>query len=241
MSPATFFITGTDTGVGKTVLTALLVRHLLDGGVRARAVKPLGSGGRADARLLAAAQDDALPLDEINPWHFRAPLTPLIAARLENRLVSGAGVRRYLRGQQRLGEVLLVEGAGGLLSPLGADFDARDLIAALRATPVVVCPNRLGAINQSLLTLAALSREARLRAKLVLVTPRRPEASSVTNAELLRERLGVGRVVELPHLAYPLKPARSLRSGAVRAAVEAILRSSGQGRNGCVPLTRIKA
>ncbi len=226
MIPPTFFITGTDTGVGKTVLTALLVRHLRDRGVRARAVKPLGSGGRADARLLAAAQDDALSLDEINPWHFRTPLTPLIAARLEDRVVLRAAVRRYLRSQQRLCELLLVEGAGGVMSPLGADFDARDLIAALGATPVVVCPNRLGAINHSLLALAALPRPARLRAKIVLVTPRRPDASCLSNAALLREHLGAARVVELPHLANPLKPARSLRQAGVRAAVEAILERS---------------
>lgn len=223
MPPRTLFITGTDTGVGKTVLTALLVRHLLDRGVRARAVKPLGSGGRADARLLAAAQDDALSLDEINPWHFRAPLTPLIAARLEGCVVLRAGVQRYLRAQQRLCDRLLVEGAGGVMSPLGADFDAVGLIVSLGATPVVVCPNRLGAINHSLLALAVLPRDARLRAKLVLVTPRRRDASFLTNAEILREFLGAARVIELPRLAHPLKPARSLRRASVRAAVEAIL------------------
>lgn len=226
MTARTLFITGTDTGVGKTVLTSLLVRHLLDRGIRARAVKPLGSGGRADARLLATAQDDALSLGEINPWHFRAPLTPLIAARLEGRVVLRAAVRRYLRAQQRLCDLLLVEGAGGLMSPLGADFDALDLIATLGATPVVVCPNRLGAINHSLLALAVLPRKAQLRAKLVLVTLRRRDASFVTNAELLRELLGAARVMELPHLAHPLKPARSLRQAEVRTAVEAILESA---------------
>ena len=82
------FITGTDTGVGKTVLTALLVRFLRERGVKAVALKPICSGDRADARALRAAMDGALSLDEINPWHFRAPVAPLLAARREQNTSS---------------------------------------------------------------------------------------------------------------------------------------------------------
>ncbi len=71
-----FFITGTDTGVGKTVLTALLARFLRGRGVNAAALKPVCSGGRGDARIFSAAMDGALPLDKINPWHFHAPVAP---------------------------------------------------------------------------------------------------------------------------------------------------------------------
>jgi len=70
MKRTTFFITGTDTGVGKTVLTALLTRHLRERGVNAVALKPVCSGDRADARALHAASAVALTLDEINPWHL---------------------------------------------------------------------------------------------------------------------------------------------------------------------------
>ena len=77
----TFFITGTDTGTGKTVLTALLVKFLRGRGVHAAALKPICSGGRSDARKLFAVMDGSLPLDKINPWHFRAAIAPLLAAR----------------------------------------------------------------------------------------------------------------------------------------------------------------
>ena len=79
----TYFITGTDTGVGKTVLTSLLTRFLRAGGVPAAALKPICSGGRADARALHAAMNGALSLDEINPWHFRAAVAPALAAPAE--------------------------------------------------------------------------------------------------------------------------------------------------------------
>src|SRR5947207_4859213 len=122
------FITGTDTGVGKTVLASLLARHLRERGVAVAALKPICSGGRADARALHASLDGALTLDEINPWHFRAPLAPLLAARREHRRVELADVLAHLRRIQRRFDVVLVEGAGGLLSPLGDDFNSRDLI-----------------------------------------------------------------------------------------------------------------
>src|ERR1035441_9896113 len=113
MKRTTFFITGTDTGVGKTVLTTLLARHLRERGVNAAALKPICSGNRADARALHTASDDALTLDEINPWHFRAPLAPLLAARRERRRVGLADVLAHVRTMQRRFDVLLVEGAGG--------------------------------------------------------------------------------------------------------------------------------
>ena len=75
------FITGTGTEVGKTVLTAQLVRHLRESGVNALAIKPLCSGGRGDAELLQTAQSGALTLDEINPWHYPSPVTPFVAGR----------------------------------------------------------------------------------------------------------------------------------------------------------------
>ena len=80
MAQRIYFIIGTDTGVGKTVFTALLTRRLREKEVRVAALKPLCSGGREDARVLRAASGHVLSLDEINPWHFRAPLAPLLAA-----------------------------------------------------------------------------------------------------------------------------------------------------------------
>src|SRR6266498_4409376 len=167
------FITGTDTGVGKTVLTSLLARHLRARGVAVAALKPICSGGRADARALHSSLDGALTLDEINPWHFRAPLAPLLAARREHRRVEQSHVLAHVRRVQRRFDVVLVEGAGGLLSSLGEDFNARDLIIDLRAEPIIVCPNRLGVVNHVLLTVEALPRVVARRAQVVLMPPRR--------------------------------------------------------------------
>ena len=212
MTADSYFITGTDTSVGKTVVTALLARHFRAQGIAVRAVKPLCSGGREDAELLRAAQDNALSLDEINPWHFRAPLAPWLAAQREGVRVRRVEMLAYLRRMRAGCAVLLIEGAGGLLSPLGEDFNARDLIAALRATPLVVCPNRLGAINQALLVLAALPPGAARLAQLALVSPRQPDASSCSNVEVLRQMLGAKRVHQIPWLANLNMMTERLRS-----------------------------
>ncbi len=195
-----YFITGTDTGVGKTVLTALLVRHLREGGVNAAALKPVCSGVRDDARALHAAMNGVLTLDEINPWYFRAPIAPLLAARRERRRVWLAEVVAHVRSLQKRFEAVLVEGAGGLLSPLGEDFDSRDMLAALRATPVIVGLNRIGVVNQMLLTLEALPRRVSAGARVVLMSPRKPDASTKTNAGLLAEFFDAKRIFELPWL-----------------------------------------
>ncbi len=196
----TFFITGTDTGVGKTVLTVLLVRFLRERGVNAVALKPVCSGGRDDARALHAALNGALSLDEINPWHFRPPIAPLLAARRERKRVTLAAVFAHVRAMQKRFDVLLIEGAGGLLSPLGENFDSRDLLAALRAMPVVVCPNRLGAVNGVLLTLEALPKNLRHKARVVLMSPPKPDGATASNSKLLSEFVEAKRIFLLPWL-----------------------------------------
>src|SRR5580698_4299675 len=183
----TIFITGTDTGVGKTVLTALLAGFLRKRGVRVAALKPVCSGGRDDARMLHAALGGTLTLDEINPWHFRAPVAPVQAARREKKTVRLARVLAHIRAVRKNFDVVLVEGAGGLLSPLGEDFNSRDLITGLRAMPVIVAPNRLGVVNQILLTLEALPKSPRVRAAVVLMTPPKPDTATQSNAGLLKE------------------------------------------------------
>lgn len=201
MTRRVFLITGPDTGVGKTVLTCLLATHLRRAGLAVAALKPLCSGGREDARALQAALGGALTLDEINPWHFRAPLAPARAARMERRRIRLPRVLEAVRRMRRRFAWVLVEGAGGLLSPLGEGFTARDLVVALRATPLVVCPNRLGAINQVLLVLHALPGRAARDARIVLMPPAQPDPSCRSNVEMLGEALGPKRVHVLPRLS----------------------------------------
>jgi dethiobiotin synthetase len=218
----TLFITGTDTGAGKTVLTALLARFLREHGINAAALKPVCSGGRADARALRAAIDGALPLDEINPWHFRAPIAPLLAARRERRHVHLAEVLAHIRALQKRFDALLIEGAGGLLSPLGENFDSGDLIAALDALPLIVAPNRLGAVNHILLTLEALPRSAAARARVVLMSPPKRDAVVVTNAKLLAGYFDARRIFTLPWLGENFSTGEVLGNPQVRRTLRAL-------------------
>ena len=224
-----FFITGTDTGVGKTVLTALLARYLRKRGVNVAALKPVSSGDRHDTRALGAALGGALALDDINPWHFRAALAPALAAQREHKRVRLAEVLAYVRAVQRRFNVVLVEGAGGLLSPLGVSgrrnrpyFDSRDLILALRATPVVVCPNRLGAVNQALLTLAALPPGIRAGARVVLMSPRQSDAPTGSNAKLLADGFHPKRIFRLPWLGRNVEPERVVHLPSVRGLLHGL-------------------
>jgi len=216
------FITGTDTGVGKTVLTALLTRFLRERGVNAAALKPVCSGGRSDARALYAVMDGALPLDLINPWHFRPAIAPLLAARQENKHLKLSQVVTHTRGLQRRFDVILVEGAGGLLSPLGEDFDSLDLISTLRATPLIVASNKLGVVNHILLTLEALPKNTRRKAKIILMSPARPDAASKTNRDLLAGFVDAKKIFSLPWLGKSFDAAQSLKSLRVQRALDAL-------------------
>ena len=218
----TLFITGTDTGVGKTMLTALLTRCLRERGVHAAALKPVCSGIRVDARALHAAMNGALTLDEINPWHFRAPIAPLLATRKENQRVKLSQVVAHTRTMQKRFEVLVVEGAGGLLSPLGENFNSRDLIVALRAIPIIVAQNKLGVVNHVLLTLEALPENFRLKAKVVLMSPPKPDEAGKSNAKLLAE-FADAKIFSLPWLGQKFSAVEILKNPHVRRTLCALV------------------
>ena len=194
------FVTGTNTGAGKTVFAALATILLRQNGRHVAALKPICSGGRDDARLLHAAAGKILTLDEVNPWHFRAALSPTLAARRERKKVRLREVVAHVRRISKRCEVLIVEGAGGLLSPLGENFDSRDLIRALNATPVIVCPNQLGAVNQVRLVWEALPKQSARQAQVVLVAQPQPDSAARSNLELLREFIPSTRLRTLPWL-----------------------------------------
>src|SRR5262249_51966743 len=146
MGARIIFITGTDTGVGKTLLTGLLVCHLRASGCHALAMKPFCSGGRADVDFLRVAQDRELTADEINPFYFREPIAPLVAARKRHIKIRLPDVLRAISDILARCECLLIEGSGGLLVPLGEGYTVADLISKLNCEVIVVSRNRLGTI-----------------------------------------------------------------------------------------------
>lgn len=194
------FITGTDTGAGKTILTALLLLHWRSQGVRVAAIKPFATGSLADARLLARCLGGMRAVERLTPFLFRAPVAPLVAARQERRQVSLAEAVAAVRAAQSDDQVLLVEGCGGLLTPLGAGYTARELIGELNCPTLVAARNRLGVLNQVLLAITALRAAGRAAAGIVLLGGARPDASTATNAETLRELVSPVPVFALPYL-----------------------------------------
>jgi dethiobiotin synthetase len=205
------FITGTDTEVGKTYVAALVARALVADGHRVGVYKPAASG--CSRRGNALVSDDALflwqaagspgTLAEVCPQIFAAPLAPHLAAEAEGKRLDAALLRSGLDVWTERSEIVLVEGAGGLMSPLGADEFVADLAYEFGFPIVVVARNSLGVINHVLQTLitATTFRDGLNVAGIVLneTGPRSADATIGHNARELR-RLAVPPV--LAEVAY---------------------------------------
>jgi dethiobiotin synthetase len=198
--PRTIFITGTDTGVGKTLLAASLLHYLRANSKQALGMKPFCSGGRDDVKLLQSMQPGELTDDEVNPFYFPEAVAPLISARKHRRKVTLAAAVRRIRAVQRKCDILIVEGSGGLLVPLGEEFLVADLIGALKCEVIIVTRNRLGTINHTLLTARAVKELRPKKAKVVLMDCGERDDSTETNFEILRELLAPVSIVEYPFL-----------------------------------------
>jgi dethiobiotin synthetase len=195
------FVTGTDTGVGKTVLAAALAAALRAAGVDVAAFKPAVTGleepepGRpADHELLAAAA--GRPPDEVAPYRFGPPVSPHLAAELAGTTLDPAALVAAARALRA--DVVVAEGVGGLLVPLTLGFTVRDLAVELGWPVVVAARPGLGTISHSLLTVEA-ARAAGLDVRAVVLTPWPDEPSVMqrSNREAI-ERLGGVEVATLP-------------------------------------------
>jgi len=197
MSGPILYVTGTNTGVGKTSLAMALLLRAKERGIRVGAMKPFCSGGREDAERLHALQTADLSLDEVNPFHFDARVTPLVAARKCGRMVTLQQAVNAVRAFERPGIPLLIEGAGGLLSPLGEGFSLLEIMREIPGRVCLVAMNTLGVINQTLLTLRQLPTA---EAIVVLINPAQPDESVETNGTIIRELQATAAVVETPWL-----------------------------------------
>lgn len=192
-----FFVTGTDTGVGKTYVTALLTRALRSAGFDTVALKPICCGPRDDVEDLCAAIGHELSPDAINPCWLQAPAAPLVAARQENREIDlpalGAWFNRHRRRQS-----LLVEGAGGWLVPLTGQTTMADLAVAFDLPILVVVANRLGCLNHTLLTLESIRSRGLTCGGIVLNTlSSEHSVATETNRQILQEFSGVPILFEI--------------------------------------------
>jgi dethiobiotin synthetase len=205
------FFTGTGTGVGKTYVAALVARALRSTGKRVGVYKPVASGcamrdGQlvsSDAIALWDAAGQPGRLEQVCPQCFAARLAPHLAARAEGRRVDSALLRSGLDFWRETSEVVLVEGAGGLMSPLGDDLYNAELAEEFGYPLVVVTANVLGTINATLQTLitADVFRDGLDVAGVVLNWPSEPtdDPSTESNADELRRRCVVPLLAELRH------------------------------------------
>lgn len=173
-----FFVTGTGTGVGKSVVTAALVREVRERGEKVRALKPVisgypdASGAPSDSEVLLAALGLAADSDaiaEISPWRFRAPLSPDMAAAREGRTIDFERLTAFTRTSAADPGALLIEGVGGVLVPLDREHSVLDWIAASGLPPLLVAGSYLGTLSHTLCALAAL-RERTLRPRAIVIS-----------------------------------------------------------------------
>jgi dethiobiotin synthetase len=198
------FVTGTGTGVGKTVVAAAIARTAAAEGARVAVFKPavsgLADGGEPDHALLRRAAGSAQPDDEIAPHRFDPPVSPHLAAELAGEAIDPARLLACAEAAAADADLLVVEGVGGLLVPLTPGYLVRDFARDLGLPLVVAAAPGLGTINHTLLTLES-ARAAGLSVLAAVLTPwpDRPGAIEVSNREAVA-RLGAVRVETLARL-----------------------------------------
>lgn len=221
------FVTGTDTGVGKTLCAAALLRAHTAAGRRAVGMKPVSAGGRLavppglfpeganqlvrrggalaneDVVALATAGNVRAPLADMNPYDFAEPTSPHLAAQAAGTVIE---IARVVAAWERLAaaaDVVVVEGAGGWLAPIGPRATMADIAAALGLPVVLVVGLRLGCLNHALLTANAI-REGGLPFAGWIANAVDPAfAASAAYVEALGERLGGPPLMHRPHDLSP--------------------------------------
>lgn len=154
------FITGTDTEIGKTVVSAALIRHLVASGYRCAGMKPVASGCvrhagnlvNDDALALMSASNVTVSYQDVNPWAFEPPVSPNIAAHQANVTIDTDSITSAYRRLANVAETVVVEGVGGWLVPLAPAISVETLARTLALPVILVVGLRLGCINHALLT-----------------------------------------------------------------------------------------
>lgn len=209
------FITGTDTGVGKTYIAAGIAAELRSCGVNVGVMKPAETGCRVQggrlvpedsmALMRAAGSRDALSL--VNPCRFRNPLAPSVAAKQEGRKVDIQKIMRSFRELCSRHDYLIVEGAGGIMVPLWEDTLFVDLAKRMGFPVLIVARPGLGTINHTLLTVEALLKKELALAGIVLnhATEARQDISVRTNPPVIKDLSGARFIHVVRHGSRDLR------------------------------------
>lgn len=225
-SPRGVFVTATDTGVGKTLVTSALVMCLTQRGIDVGVMKPIETGvsrstkAQSDGARLRRAAGSQDPMTEVSPYIFELPVAPLSAAQTEGATVRVTTILRAFRTLRRKHALMVVEGVGGIYVPITQSLNMLDLIYRMKLSAIVVGRSGLGGINHALLTLHALRRRKIPIVALVL-NQRHPVRTKIALAQeqstvsLLRLLAGVPVVGPLP---YTPNLNRNWNEGLVRLA-----------------------
>lgn len=193
------FVTGTDTGSGKTYATCLILKSLRAMGIDAVGYKPVSCGDRDDGAAIAAASG-GLPIDEVNPIHLQTPVAPYVAGLLENRT---ADPELMIKGYEQLAakhQVVVVEGVGGWEVPITQDYRISDLAKQLGLPVILVAGNRLGVLNHTLLTVDAIRAKGLTCAGIILnQLADELDTAMITNKGVLENLAGVPLLDHLIH------------------------------------------
>ncbi|CAG0983010.1 dethiobiotin synthetase [Anaerolineae bacterium] len=209
MTKPAFFITGTDTGVGKTEAACLLARSFREAGYRVGVMKPVETGclvadGKlvpADALSLKEASGTEADLDLVNPYKFTPPLAADLASRLFGTPIDLERIRDIFVGLSEAHDMMLVEGAGGLLAPAAEGRSMADLALLLGAPLIIVSANRLGTINHTLLTVNC-ARQMGLAVKGIVLNnpaPQEDDPSTEHNKSSIEQLSGLPVLFEMAY------------------------------------------
>ncbi len=202
------FITGTDTEIGKTVVSCGIVRGLVTAGYRVAAFKPVASGcaqtaaglRNEDALALMAAANVDLPYDTVNPWTFEPPIAPHIAAAQQGVIIEP---QKFANGMQGLdANYAIIEGVGGWCVPLSADSMLVDLVRGCADAVILVVGMRLGCINHGLLSAAAILADNIPLAGWIANYKDDDMLCQADNLESLRQRMPVPLLGQVPFGAH---------------------------------------
>lgn len=184
-----YLIAGSDTGVGKTWAACRLLELCVGMGAKAAGFKPIACGDRSDAvALLSASGEKELTLNDLNPWFFHTPASPYTASVIEGRRADMAAIDAALQRLCERRDPVFIESAGGLMTPLSEIETMRDLAARWSCPVILIVPNRLGALSQSLANVeCVLCAQLELAAIVLNDMPETEDPESPFDLESLRQ------------------------------------------------------